>query len=191
MEYLLLHAFHAKKFIVPDKIPARNKEPNSAKRKMNTDADVADVDELNVNDISLDNDAQHLDQGKGKKGPSYSGGLVLEPKKGLYDKYILLLDFNSLYPSIIQVLELSNVRVLIALRFADFLSVLLMINNWHALYSSAASLCFSFNRSTIFASLQLNDLMMALFLVYHLQKLLEFYLRYLSNSLVVRWRINL
>ncbi|XP_010912024.2 DNA polymerase alpha catalytic subunit [Elaeis guineensis] len=102
VEYLLLHSFHAKKYIVPDKISARNKESNTMKRRLNAGIDGEDADDLNVNDVPLDNDALHIDQAKGKKGSSYSGGLVLEPKKGLYDKYILLLDFNSLYPSIIQ-----------------------------------------------------------------------------------------
>eukprot|EP00889_Picochlorum_renovo_P005130 jgi/Picre1/32160/NNA_007506.t1 len=75
IEYLLLHEFHNNKFILPDKMSAKEKAaaaPEGSSSK------------------------------KGGKGPQYAGGLVLEPKKGLYDRYILLLDFNSLYPSIIQ-----------------------------------------------------------------------------------------
>lgn len=103
VEYLLLHAFHAKKYIVPDKISSHTKETKLTKRRMNTGAQDRNVDELDIDEANLDIESPHNDPGKGKKGPAYAGGLVLEPKRGLYDKYILLLDFNSLYPSIIQV----------------------------------------------------------------------------------------
>uniref|UniRef100_A0A671R8V1 DNA polymerase n=1 Tax=Sinocyclocheilus anshuiensis TaxID=1608454 RepID=A0A671R8V1_9TELE len=81
-EYLLLHAFHEKNFIVPDK--QFFKKPQQV--------------------LGEDED---IDSGKGKanktrKKAAYAGGLVLDPKVGFYDKFILLLDFNSLYPSIIQ-----------------------------------------------------------------------------------------
>ncbi|KAF9923095.1 DNA polymerase alpha catalytic subunit [Linnemannia zychae] len=83
-EYLLLHEFHRNKYICPDKTFHKDKEPTV----INVEADDAD-------------EATAPKKGSRRK-PQYSGGLVLEPKKGFYDKYVLLLDFNSLYPSIIQ-----------------------------------------------------------------------------------------
>lgn len=103
MEYLLLHEFHSKKFIVPDKFYSKTKELKLTKRKQNHGGDGKETDENNIEDPSFGNEPPEIETGKTKKGPAYSGGLVLEPKRGLYDKYILLLDFNSLYPSIIQV----------------------------------------------------------------------------------------
>jgi DNA polymerase alpha subunit A len=77
IEYLLLHTFHNAGYIVPDK-------------------------EFGGGGGGGGGGKREGPRGKPKKKPAYSGGLVLEPKRGLYDKYVLLLDFNSLYPSIIQ-----------------------------------------------------------------------------------------
>uniref|UniRef100_A0A3P9JM83 DNA polymerase n=1 Tax=Oryzias latipes TaxID=8090 RepID=A0A3P9JM83_ORYLA len=79
-EYLLLHAFHDKNYIVPDK-------PSFKKAQLEMGDGEEDVD---------------AGKGKRKKKAAYSGGLVLDPKVGFYDQFVLLLDFNSLYPSIIQ-----------------------------------------------------------------------------------------
>lgn len=79
-EFLLLHAFHDKNYIVPDK-------PSFKKTQQEHMEGEDDVD---------------AGKGKRKKKAAYAGGLVLDPKVGFYDKFVLLLDFNSLYPSIIQ-----------------------------------------------------------------------------------------
>ncbi|TFK68725.1 hypothetical protein BDN72DRAFT_948057 [Pluteus cervinus] len=76
-EYILLHEFHRLKYVCPDKSWAWTKKA-----------------------VSTENDEQEGTK-KGRRD-KYKGGLVFEPKRGLWDKYILVMDFNSLYPSIIQ-----------------------------------------------------------------------------------------
>ncbi|KAI0793848.1 DNA polymerase alpha catalytic subunit [Fomes fomentarius] len=81
-EYILLHEFHRLKFICPDKLYGK-KAATAAK---------------------VEKEGEEGEGGKSTKGKKdkYKGGLVFEPKRGLWDKYILVMDFNSLYPSIIQ-----------------------------------------------------------------------------------------
>jgi DNA polymerase alpha subunit A len=90
IEYLLLHEFHALKYVLPE-------------RKLQFDNNKKGKNAAAVED-DVDNEPTAKVGGMSRKRAkaAYSGGLVLEPKKGLYDTMILLLDFNSLYPSIIQ-----------------------------------------------------------------------------------------
>lgn len=76
-EYILLHEFHRNKYICPDKQTFRGRQ-------------------------KLADEQREEEGGDGKKKDKYKGGLVFEPEKGLYDKFVLVMDFNSLYPSIIQ-----------------------------------------------------------------------------------------
>ncbi|KAH9884539.1 hypothetical protein F4778DRAFT_553714 [Xylariomycetidae sp. FL2044] len=76
-EFILLHEFHRNKYICPDKQFFKGRPK---------------PDEENNEEGASDS----------KKKDKYKGGLVFEPEKGLYDKFVLVMDFNSLYPSIIQ-----------------------------------------------------------------------------------------
>ncbi|KFB40762.1 AGAP001929-PA-like protein [Anopheles sinensis] len=86
-EFLLLHAFYEKDYILPDKIPF---QPAGRKGQTETEPE----------------------KRKPKNKAAYAGGLVLDPIKGFYDKFVLLMDFNSLYPSIIQEYNICFTTVL-------------------------------------------------------------------------------
>ena len=97
IEFLLLHEFHAKNFILPERKPFESDNSKWSKKG-------GASNNANNDDDDDDDEAAAKVGGMGRKRAkaAYAGGLVLEPKRGLYDTYILLLDFNSLYPSIIQ-----------------------------------------------------------------------------------------
>ena len=102
IEYLLLHEFHKLKFVVPDKETYKMKlaKKNAKAAAMEDDED-GPPPPAAADDDDDDNNRRGNGQ-SGRKKPAYMGGLVLEPKRGFYDKYVLLLDFNPLYPSIVQ-----------------------------------------------------------------------------------------
>lgn len=79
-EYILLHEFHRLKYICPDKTYGKKASQPAPQ----------------------EGDEQGGKKSTKGKRDKYKGGLVFVPKRGLWDKFILVMDFNSLYPSIIQ-----------------------------------------------------------------------------------------
>ena len=111
IEYLLLHEFHKLKYLKPDKETYKTRQLKKSKAKAKDVADKGGADEEeedgppppDVVEADDDDDGGRRGFGQsGRKKAAYAGGLVLEPKRGFYDKFVLLLDFNSLYPSIVQ-----------------------------------------------------------------------------------------
>jgi DNA polymerase alpha subunit A len=94
IEMLLLHEFHGRKFLLPDKLTGKERD-RLARLEAEAGAAAGGAGAAGAA-------AAGAAAGGKAKGPQFAGGLVLEPKKGLYDRFVLLLDFNSLYPSIIQ-----------------------------------------------------------------------------------------
>lgn len=85
-EFILLHEFEREGYIVPDRETRLQRQ-----KQNNLNIDNEDINEGNEESNTVSN-----------KKAKFQGGLVFEPEKGLHKNYILVMDFNSLYPSIIQ-----------------------------------------------------------------------------------------
>ena len=116
-EYLLLHAFTEKDYIVPDK-----EFKKAAKQVQEIEAD-------GLEETGEDGGNRKKQSASSRRKPAYSGGLVLDPKKGFYDNLILLMDFNSLYPSIIQEYNICFTTVNVAQKCDDELEPELPVPN--------------------------------------------------------------
>jgi DNA polymerase alpha subunit A len=107
-EFLLLHEFHQHKYICPDKEYKKIQEQysvNGEGKHFRLKFYHNIILMLKYSDCIyafVYKDESTETKANGRRKPTYAGGLVLEPKKGFYDNYVVLLDFNSLYPSIIQ-----------------------------------------------------------------------------------------
>ena len=86
---LLLHYFYEQNYLFPDKYYQTDLIEDG--NKYNEDDDVG------MNEGDNNNNSKNQ-----RKKPKYLGDLIFEPHPGLYDDIILMMNFNSLYSSIIQ-----------------------------------------------------------------------------------------